>query len=348
LDDRESFASTVSPALISYGCLQTGDQGYNRGQPLRVKYRSKSVIKRSVSLTSWTIASTALSGLVFLALLNRASLTALFESRFPLRSEAMAQPSPYPEPSPAAPSPVAQLSPYPEPAVSPTPAASGDRVYLSYDQWVSLLGREAKVIAEDRPPRLTILAGDSLSLWFPQELLPTGYTWLNQGISGDASYGLLRRLKLFDATDPETVFVMIGINDLSQGLRRETVLANYREIIHALKAAHPHARIVVQSILPHAADRALQTRNPPPWAPRLINTPNATIRALNQQLAIAAKEENVDYLDLHSAFTDRQGEMQAALTTDGLHLNRRGYEVWQARLQSFQQRSPYPTSVLSP
>jgi lysophospholipase L1-like esterase len=304
------------------------------------------VIKRSVSLTSWTIASTALSGLMFLALLNWASLTALFESRFPLRSQALAQPSPYAEPSPAAPSPATQLSPYPEPSAAP--AASGDRVYLSYDQWVALLGREAKVIAEDRPPRLTILAGDSLSLWFPQELLPTGFTWLNQGISGDASYGLLRRLKLFDATDPETVFVMIGINDLSQGLWRETVLANHREIIHTLKAAHPHARIVVQSILPHAADRALQTPNPPPWAARLINTPNTTIRALNQQLAIAAKEENVDYLDLHAAFTDSQGEMQAALTTDGLHLNRRGYEVWQARLQAFQQRSPRPTSVLSP
>ena len=304
------------------------------------------MIKRSVSLTSWTIASTALSGLVFLALVNRASLTALFESKFPLRSEAIAQPSPESEPSPyAEPSPTTKLSPYPEPSASPAPGA---RVYLSYDQWVALVGREAKVAAEDRSPHLTVLAGDSLSLWFPHELLPTGYSWLNQGISGDASYGLLRRLKLFDATDPETVFVMIGINDLSQGLRRETVLANHREIIHHLKAAHPHARIVVQSILPHAADRALQTSNPPPWASRLINTPNTVIRNLNQQLAIAAKEENVDYLDLHSAFTDRQGEMQAELTTDGLHLNRRGYEVWQSRLQAFQQRSPRSASVLSP
>ena len=293
------------------------------------------MIKRSVSLTGWTIASTALSGLVFLALLNRGSLTALLETKGSAgQTAAIAQPSPQP-----------QLSPYPEPLASPQ---SGSRVYLSYEQWVALVGREAKVAAEDRPAHLTILAGDSLSLWFPQELLPTGFSWLNQGISGDASYGLLRRLKLFDATDPETVFVMVGINDLSQGLRRETVLANHREIIHHLKAAHPHARIVVQSILPHAADRALKSASPPPWATRLINTPNAAIRDLNQQLAIAAKEENVDYLNLHVFFTDSQGEMQVELTTDGLHLNRRGYEVWRSQLQAFQQRSPRPNSVLSP
>ena len=292
--------------------------------------RVEFVIKRSVSVTGWTIASTALSGLVFLALSNRASFTALLEVKSPLRQEAIAQPSPVP---------------YPEPSAALAP---GSRRYLSYDQWVAQIGREAKVVAENRPAHLTILAGDSLSLWFPQELLPAGFSWLNQGISGDASYGLLRRLKLFDATDPEIVFVMIGINDLSQGLRRETVLANHREIIHHLKAAHPYAKIVVQSILPHAADRALQSANPPPWAVRLVNTPNSVIRNLNQQLAIAAKEENVDYLDLHSSFTNSQGEMQAELTTDGLHLNHRGYEVWRAQLQSFQQRSPRSTSVLSP
>ena len=289
------------------------------------------MIKRAVSFTSWTIAATVLSGLA-LALAHRDTLTTLLATKDSSdQAAAIATPSPSP-----------RLSPYPEPSAKP-----GTRVYLNYEQWVDLVGREAKVAAEDRPARLTILAGDSLSLWFPQELLPSGFSWLNQGISGDASDGLLRRLKLFDATQPEMILVMIGINDLSQGLRRETVVANHREILSHLKTVHPQARVVVQSILPHAADRALQSPTPPPWAERLISTPNSDIRELNQELAIVAKEESVDFLDLHPFFTDPQGEMQAELTTDGLHLNRRGYAVWRSQLQEFQQRSSRPVSVPS-
>jgi len=54
----------------------------------------------------------------------------------------------------------------------------------------------------DRPQHLTVLAGDSLSDWFPGDLLP------NLAESRDfweTSAGMLRRLKLFDRTQPETI-----------------------------------------------------------------------------------------------------------------------------------------------
>jgi len=216
---------------------------------------------------------------------------------------------------------------------------AGTRRQLTYEQWVALLGVEAKATAENRPNHLTVLAGDSLSLWFPTELLPKGVTWLNQGISGETSYGLLHRLKLFDQTTPETIFVMIGINDLIRGVREETLLANQREIVRYLKTAHPHARIVVQSLLPHGGDRLLQQRQDPthplpPWVERLTALPNVHIRALNQQLAAIAKSENVLFLDLHPAFLDAHDDLQVDLTTDGLHLSPQGYALWQSRLEA--------------
>ncbi|MBD2022466.1 G-D-S-L family lipolytic protein [Leptolyngbya sp. FACHB-36] len=216
---------------------------------------------------------------------------------------------------------------------APTPKL-GPRLQLTYNQWVALLGREAKVAAEVRPMHLTVLAGDSLSLWFPDELLPVGRHWLNQGISGETSAGLLQRLKLFDQTQPDTVFVMIGINDLIRGVREETLLANQQEIIRHLKMAHPRSKLVVQSILPHAGDRLLDTTAPEAWASRLAAFSNDRIRSLNQQLAQIAKDERVNYLDLHPDFVDAQGNLRAELTTDGLHLSRAGYEVWRSRLQA--------------
>ena len=65
-----------------------------------------------------------------------------------------------------------------------TLASLGQRRKLNYQQWVNILKQEAKVVAEKRPSHLSILAGDSLSLWFPPELLPedkklvkSGYFW---------------------------------------------------------------------------------------------------------------------------------------------------------------------------
>jgi len=227
-------------------------------------------------------------------------------------------------------------------------AESGSRYQLTYEQWVNLLAREAAVVADKAPTQLFILAGDSLSLWFPSELLPQGGTWLNQGISGETSYGLLRRVKLFDQTKPQIIFVMIGINDLIRGFRYETVAANHREIIRHLKAVHPKAKIVVQSILPHGGDRAAQRyltsvkddpaadQNPPPmWVKRLPIITNPSIQRLNQRLALIAREENVEFLDLHTQFTDARGDLREDLTTDGLHLSPAGYALWRSHLDHF-------------
>jgi lysophospholipase L1-like esterase len=243
---------------------------------------------------------------------------------------------------------VAQAFPSPRSATSPSPSQGGDRYQLSYDQWVNLLAREAAVVAQKRPAQLYVLAGDSLSLWFPHELLPEGVTWLNQGISGETSYGLLRRVALFDQTQPQTIFVMIGINDLVRGFRYETVAANHREIIRHLKATHPQAKIVVQSILPHGGDRVTQRylasvkddpapeqNTPPLWVKRLPVITNPSIQRLNQRLAAIAREEKVEFLDLYPQFADAQGNLREDLTTDGLHLSPAGYAVWRSQLLSF-------------
>lgn len=247
----------------------------------------------------------------------------------------------------------ASLAPYSVaqafPVASPgSPTEVGTRYQLTYDQWVNLLAREAAVVAEKAPAQLYILAGDSLSLWFPADLLPEGVTWLNQGISGETSYGLLRRVKLFDQTKPRLIFVMIGINDLVRGFRYETVAANHREIIRHLKTAHPTAKIVVQSILPHGGDRAAQRyltslkddpaadQNPPPlWVKRLPMITNPSIQRLNQKLALIAREEKVEFLDLHGQFADDKGDLRDDLTTDGLHLSPAGYALWRSHLTSF-------------
>ncbi len=206
----------------------------------------------------------------------------------------------------------------------------GRRHQLTYQQWVDILKQEAKVAAEQRPQHLTILAGDSLSLWFPPELLPEGKNWLNQGISGETSNGLLKRLKIFDRTQPKVIFVMIGINDLIRGISNRVILDNQRQIISYLRKKHPTAQIVVQSILPHGAEEAT-------WKGRdkLLAVANSRIRELNQQLQSICIKRGAKYLDLYPLFTNKQGNLRREFTTDGLHLSSEGYIVWRSALQIY-------------
>ncbi|HBL12739.1 MAG TPA: lysophospholipase [Cyanobacteria bacterium UBA11162] len=232
------------------------------------------------------------------------------------------------------PSPLSQsvaTTPRSHPTVTPI-LELGERHQLNYQQWVALLEQEAQVIAEQKPEHLAVLLGDSISLWFPNELLPPDQKWLNQGISGETSAGLLNRLELLDQTQPEVIFVMIGINDLIRGIKDETLLANQQLIIRYLQRVHPQAQIVVQSVLPHSAEKATwQGRD------RLLEIPNKRIRDINQRLKALAKAEGVIYLDLYPMFADTKGNLKPELSTDGLHLSPQGYLVWHYALQVFNQ-----------
>jgi lysophospholipase L1-like esterase len=208
----------------------------------------------------------------------------------------------------------------------------GQRHKWTYQQWVTQLGREAEAVVTNRPSRLTVLAGDSLSMWFPTKLLPIDRSWLNQGISGETSVGLLKRLQLFDRTQPDAVFVMIGINDLLKGASDEGILDNQRQIIRDLRWAHPKAQVVVQSILPHSGEQSTWENRD-----RLLAISNSRIREINRRLKEIASVENALYLDLYPMFTDADGNLQTELSTDGLHLNDRGYLVWRSALQLFGQ-----------
>ena len=217
------------------------------------------------------------------------------------------------------------------------PPELGPRHQLSYPQWLDILKQEAKITADKNPQRLTILAGDSLSLWFPPELLPEDRNWLNQGISGEVSNGLLQRLDFFDRTQPDMILVMVGINDLIRGLDDQEILTNYRQIISYLRRKHPQAEIVIQSILPHGAGGTT-------WEgkEKLLAIPNSRIRKLNQELNNIATKKGARYLNLHPLFTDQQGNLRSNFTTDGLHLSPPGYLVWRTALQMYtnQQLTP--------
>ncbi len=188
----------------------------------------------------------------------------------------------------------------------------------TYQDWIRLLEQEANALAKGQGANsLAVLVGDSLSMWFPPEGLPGGRLWLNQGISGDTAGGILNRLDTLSQTRAGSIYIMAGINDLRRGESDEDLLWNSRQIVRRLRQEHPQAQVILQSLLPT----------------RLAAIPNSRIRQLNEQLAEIAQQEGARYLDIYTYFTDEGGNLRRELTTDGLHLNPRGYGVWRWALQ---------------
>jgi lysophospholipase L1-like esterase len=139
----------------------------------------------------------------------------------------------------------------------------------------------------------------------------------------------LKRLDLFAETKPETIFVMIGINDLLRGATDKTILENQRQIIEDLSKDHPQAQIVMQSILPHAAESKWEGRQ------RLLAISNQRIQDLNRQLETVARQEGAYFLDLYPLFANPNGDLRPELSTDGLHLSPLGYQTWSIALQVY-------------
>lgn len=185
----------------------------------------------------------------------------------------------------------------------------------TYEQWQSLLFQEAKALANGQGNNsLSVIVGDSLSMWFPTDKLSKNELWLNQGISGENTTQILRRLKYgdFAQTKPNKIYVMAGINDLRQGAADQTILANHRQIMRQLQRDYPQAEIVVQSILPT----------------RFAAIPDRRLRYLNQQLETITAQEGVSFLNLYDLFLNQEGQLRREMTTDGIHLSMAGYDAW--------------------
>lgn len=218
---------------------------------------------------------------------------------------------------------------------------SSDVYQPTYKDWLYILEQEAiliqnklaqpsqnKIAQEPSSTRLLILLGDSLTQWFPSNLLPSKRFWLNQGISGDTTGGILKRLFTFSQTQPNAIYILAGINDLKNQISPSIILNNHQQIIQTLQQNHPQVPILVQSILP--------TCLPTKFLP--FNIPNSQIRDLNQQLAQIVRKTGATYLDFHPRFTNSQGNLDSDLTTDGLHLNLNGYKLWQFALHQIESR----------
>ncbi len=176
----------------------------------------------------------------------------------------------------------------------------------------------------------TIFVGDSLTAYgnwaerFPESLLS------NDGISGDTTGGVLNRINNIDPEKPDRIFIMVGINDLIRGYNSSAIIANYTTILGSINNNSPSTKIYILSVLPVNYGAYNKTD------PTMRKVDNNQITDLNNNLSQISKNyDDSEFINLYPYFIDSQGDLQANLTIDGIHLSPQGYEIWANLIKNY-------------
>ena len=155
---------------------------------------------------------------------------------------------------------------------------------------------------------------------------------VNRGISGDFTEGVLSRLDEIIHYKPIAVFILIGINDIFNAdlpdrhkITPLYVSDNIIRIAKKIVNETPNTKIFVQTILP-INDR-IYTKEKGWFPDHAVPLPDQ-INEINALLKSKCDRESFTFIDLHSAFIDKDGLLDKRFTTDGVHLNNSGYDNW--------------------
>ncbi len=141
----------------------------------------------------------------------------------------------------------------------------------------------------------------------------------NRGISGDVTYGVLARLDEVLSAKPAKIFLLVGINDLKRGIPVGTVARNYQRIIETIKRISPKTVLYIQSVLPVNESMISESYK---------KITNASVRSLNEKLAVLALQFHCPYVNIHDVMKDANGQLAKEFTTDGIHLWPSAYIRW--------------------
>ena len=151
-----------------------------------------------------------------------------------------------------------------------------------------------------------VLFGDSHIEYFDAAGMLNDRRIRNRGVAGENASDMLSRAPGITRGRPQKVILLAGANDAFQGREIEDYLRDMRSLIE--KFRNNGGDLSVLSI-PPTTNGQLQDR----------------IDEFNKALVQLCEDRNVPFIDLDPVLK-RNGLLDGTLTTDGVHLDRHGYE----------------------
>jgi lysophospholipase L1-like esterase len=147
----------------------------------------------------------------------------------------------------------------------------------------------------------------------------------NLGVNGFTSMDVIRsELPRLAELDPGLLTLLVGVNDVVQGVPVETYTANAATILDQSLGLVPPARIVTVStpdytVTPQGAAYGDPARQ------------SAAIRQVNEILARLSEDRGIRHVDIHDLSLGAASD-SGLVADDGLHPSGRQYELWVERI----------------
>lgn len=147
----------------------------------------------------------------------------------------------------------------------------------------------------------------------------------NRGIIGDDAMGVYDRLYQILPGKPKTIYLMLGVNDVSHNLSADSVVTLLSKVIDKIQEESPKTKLYLQSLLPINESFGRY---------KTMIGKTSLIPEINQKLEQVAAQKKIQYINLYPFFTEKgTNVLRKELTTDGLHLTKEGYEIWSKQLR---------------
>jgi lysophospholipase L1-like esterase len=139
----------------------------------------------------------------------------------------------------------------------------------------------------------------------------------NDGVAGRESWQLVPAMDGYIASQPDKLFLMIGLNNILS--RHEGVLINdISTIIDKIRTTSPKTQIIILSMLP-VKD----------------NFTRSLVEVYNNQIQSLCNVRNVKFINLYNLFMNSGNVNLTYFRSDGIHPNDSGYQALANTLKGY-------------
>jgi lysophospholipase L1-like esterase len=167
---------------------------------------------------------------------------------------------------------------------------------------------------------ILFVGSSSIRGWSTADAFP-GLPVINRGFGGSELSDVIHYYEqVIRPYAPIRIFLYAGDNDIAAGKSAHQVFDDYRELVGRVQSDFPETELVFLAIKPSKArwDK---------WP--VMAEANRMIREH------ADGHENLGYVDVATPLLDDSGEPKDVYVADGLHLNARGYDLWQQAIAPY-------------
>lgn len=197
---------------------------------------------------------------------------------------------------------------------------------LSGQPFINEIRQFEKVDAEHAPPSNPILfmGSSSFTYWKDVQDYFPGHIILNRAFGGSSlTHLILYANEVIFRYRPKQIVIYCGENDLasSEQVTADTVLQRFTTLFTMIRTKLPHTPLVYISMKPSPSRRK--------YLPAMQEG-NQKIKAFLALQPLSA------YVDVYTAMFSKDGIIRSEIfTADSLHMNKKGYALWQPLLEPF-------------